>query len=277
VENRPARPGRPRTIGRIRGRRVAVAVIAAFLPLILIGNAVHVIAHPWFVGVELDRTGPDPYGMADGDRRRLADTALDSIVPFGGADQVLREARLRGGGTAFDPKERRHLHSVRGYLLGLYAIHAVALAALAALLLVPRTRRLARDGIAAGAAWTLAIAAFVGVYVAVAPVSFLGGFHRFFFSGDSWRFADTETLRRLFPDAFWRDTAVVIGGLVAAQAAVLLAAALARRRQAIRAARRTAAHAPRARGFLRAARGAPRAADGRGLPSGPAPPRGSPR
>jgi hypothetical protein len=244
VDNPAAWPVGTRTIGRIRGRSVAVAVIAAFLPLILIGNAVHVIAHPWFVGVELDRTGPDAYGMADGDRGRLADTALDSIVPFGGGDGVLREARLPAGGTPFDPKERRHLDSVRSYLLGLYSIHAVGLAALGALLLVPRTRRLARDGVTAGAVWTLAIAAFVGVYVAVAPVSFLGGFHRLFFSGDSWRFSDTETLRRLFPDAFWSDTALVLGALVAAQAATLLAAALAWRRQAIRAAPRTAAHAP---------------------------------
>jgi uncharacterized membrane protein len=91
--------------------------------------------------------------------------------------------------------------------------------------------------------WTLAIAVFVGIYVAAAPVSFLGGFHRVFFSGDSWRFADTETLRRLFPDAFWSDSALVLGGLVAGQAAVLLAVTLAARRQAMRAAPRTAAHA----------------------------------
>jgi Protein of unknown function (DUF1461) len=214
------------------------------VPLILIGNAVHVVAHPWFVDAELGRTGPDPYGMADRDRRHLAHTALDAIVPFGGGDRVLREARLPDGGPAFDTKERRHLHSVRGYVFGLYLIHAVGLASIAALLVARRTRRLARDGLAAGAAWTLAIAAFVGVYVAVAPVSFLGGFHRVFFSGDSWRFADTETLRRLFPDAFWSDTALVLGGLVAVQAVVLLAATLAARRQAIRPAPRTAAHAP---------------------------------
>jgi hypothetical protein len=204
---------------------------------------VHVIAHPWFVRIELDRAGLNPYGMPDTERRRLADAALDSILPFGG-DKALRQARLPGGGEAFDPKERRHLHSVRGYLLGLYAIHAAGLVALAGLLAVPRTRRLARDGLAVGAAWTLAVAAFVGVYVAVAPVSFLGGFHRVFFSGDSWRFADTETLRWLFPDAFWSDTALLLGGLVAVQAVVLLALTLALRRQAIRAAPRTAAHAP---------------------------------
>jgi hypothetical protein len=181
----------------------------------------------------------DAYGMSDADRRRLADTALDSILPFGGGDRVLRDARLASGAHAFDAKERRHLHSVRGYVLGLYLIDAAGVLALAALLIAARTRRLARDGLAAGAAWTLALAAFVGVYVAVNPVSFLGGFHRFFFSGDSWRFADTETLRRLFPDAFWSDTALMLGGLVAAQAVVLLACC----RQAIRFAPRRAAHA----------------------------------
>ncbi len=213
------------------------------MPLVLIGNGVHLLAHPWFVQAELGRMRANPYGMSDADRRRLADVALDSILPFGGGDRVLREARLPSGAPAFDAKERRHLHSVRGYVLGLYAIHVAGLLALAALLALRRTRRLARDGLAAGAVWTLALAVFVGVYVAVNPVSFLVGFHRFFFSGDSWRFADTETLRRLFPDAFWGDTALVLGGLVAAQAVVLLAATLAVRRQAIRTAPRTAAHA----------------------------------
>ena len=224
-------------------RRLYCCLIAAFVPLILIGNAVHVLAHPWFVRAELGRMPPDAYGMSDTDRRRLADTALHSIAPFGGGDRVLREARLPNGGRAFDAKERRHLHGVRDYVLGLYAIDAAGLVALAAPLGVRRTRRLARDGVAAGAVWTLAVAAFVGVYVAVAPVSFLGGFHRLLFSADSWRFADTETLRRLFPDAFWSDTALVLGGLVAVQAVVLLAAALAWRRQAIRPTPRTAAHA----------------------------------
>jgi uncharacterized membrane protein len=109
--------------------------------------------------------------------------------------------------------------------------------------LVRRTRSIVRDGLAVGALLTLGIAAFVGVYLAVSPVSFLGGFHRFFFSGDSWRFAETETLRRVFPDLFWTDTATVLGGLVAIQAAVLLGLAWLWRRQAIRAAPRRAAHA----------------------------------
>ena len=71
--------------------------------------------------------------------------------------------------------------------------------------------RIARDGFAAGALLTLGIAIFTAAYLAISPVSFLGGFHRFFFSGDSWRFAETETLRRVFPDSFWTDTSIALG------------------------------------------------------------------
>ena len=211
--------------------------------MLLIADGVHVLAHSWFPGVEYGRLAPDPYGMKQSERERLARVALDSIVPWGGGDRVLRDARLPSGARAFDDKERRHLTVVRHYVLGLYVIHALGLVGIAAATLSRRARPILRDGLAAGSLLTLGIAAFVGVYVAVSPVSFLGGFHRVFFSGDSWRFAEAETLRRLFPDAFWSDTAIVLGALVALQSLVLLGAVLVWRRQAIRQPARTALHA----------------------------------
>jgi Protein of unknown function (DUF1461) len=224
---------------RIIGRTVSVSVIAAFVPLVLIGNAVHVIAHPWFAHAELGRLRPDPYGMTRAEQNRLADVSLDSIVPIGGGDRALAQARLANGAPAFDEKERHHLSSVRGYVAGLFAINLAGLLAIAAGLAFRQTRQLTKDGLAAGALLTLGIATFCGFYSIVAPVSFLGGFHRVFFSGDSWRFDDDETLRRLFPDAFWSDTAIVLGVLVAVQAGAILMW----RRQAIRSWARTPAHA----------------------------------
>jgi hypothetical protein len=221
-------------------RRVAaVAVLALFVPLVLIGNAVQLIAHPWFPALELRRMPPDEFGMKMSERRHLADVSLDSIVPWGGGDKELRDTRLPTGRHAFDTKERHHLSSVRDYILGLYVIEAIGLVAIVAGLAFRRARRFTKDVLAAGAVLTVGIAVFCGIYVAVAPVSFLGGFHRVFFRGSSWRFEDTETLRRLFPDAFWSDTALYLGGLVALQAVAILLW----QRQAIRRWARTAAHA----------------------------------
>ncbi len=230
-------------VTRERRYRAAVAVIVLLVPVLLIGNAVHVLAHGWFPGVEYGRLAPEPYGMTKAQRTALARTALDSIVPFGSGERELRDARLPSGRPAFGDRELRHLRDVRRYVLGLYLIHAIGILVLVALALLRRTRRVVRDGLAGGALFTLGIAAFVAVYVGASPVSFLGGFHRFFFSGDSWRFAETDTLRRLFPDSFWSDTAVALGALVAVQAVALLGVALYWRRQAIRPAPRRAAHA----------------------------------
>ena len=209
----------------------AVAAIAVLVPLFLVGNAVHVIAHGWFPGVEYRRLPPEPYGMSKAERTRLGRIALDSIVPFGGGGRALREARLADGRPAFNDRERRHMRDVRRYVLGLYPIHAIGLIALAGLAVPRRTRRIVTRGLTAGAALTLVIAAFVAVFVAISPVGFLGGFHRVFFSGDSWRFAETDTLRRLFPDRFWSDTSIALGVLVAVQALAIFGVAVIRARR----------------------------------------------
>ena len=43
-------------------------------------------------------------------------------------------------------------------------------------------------------------------------------FHELFFDGDTWRFAATDTLLRIYPERFWEDTSVVIAVLVVLQA-----------------------------------------------------------
>ena len=57
-------------------------------------------------------------------------------------------------------------------------------------------------------------------------------FHEVFFSGDTWRFSDTDTLLRIYPETFWQDTAKLAAAIVVAQAIVVgLAAAWWIRRQ----------------------------------------------
>ena len=46
-------------------------------------------------------------------------------------------------------------------------------------------------------------------------------FHEVFFSGDTWRFSDTDTLLRIYPEAFWQDTAKLAAAIVVAQAVVV--------------------------------------------------------
>jgi integral membrane protein (TIGR01906 family) len=67
----------------------------------------------------------------------------------------------------------------------------------------------------------------LGTAVLAVPVILLGfdgffvRFHEVFFSGDSWRFSDVDTLLRIYPQVFWRHTAQLAAVIVVAQAIVV--------------------------------------------------------
>ena len=201
--------------------------IALLVPLLVVANGIYVLAHPWFVRFEYQRHGfpADAYGMSTRERTRLALLGLRSIQPWERKGiGLLEKARLSDGSPAFGPRELRHMEHVRRVLLGLVSLYALGIAALVVLAGRRRTREIARRGLRAGVGVTFGLGAAVGVAVLVNPIGFLTAFHTVvFFSGSSWRFADTDTLRRLYPDRFWEDTSILLSIAAAAQCVLLLA------------------------------------------------------
>jgi len=208
-------------------RRLATAAVAALVPVLAFANGVAVVAHPWFVRFEYAPGGvpPDELGMSDGERTRLALVGLRAVQPWqrtGLAD--LERALLADGEQAFGPREIRHMQEVRDRISVLLAIDAVSLPVLLGLALRRRSRRLVTRGLRTGAYSTLALGAVVGATLAADPIGFLTAFHEaVFFSGSSWRFDDSDTLRRLYPDRFWQETSVILGTGAALQATALVA------------------------------------------------------
>jgi integral membrane protein (TIGR01906 family) len=201
------------------------ALVAALVPVVLVANGVHVIAHDWFVRFEYGRVGfpADPYGFSASERTELALTGLHSVQPTNGEGiDLLRRARLPNGERAFDQRELSHMLDVRHLLVGLYALHLIALAAVAVLAL--RARAIAARGLRWGAVATLALGAATVATALFDFDAYLTGFHGIFFEGDTWRFAEEDTLRRLYPDRFWEDTATLLTIGAVAQALILLVA-----------------------------------------------------
>jgi integral membrane protein (TIGR01906 family) len=148
---------------------------------------------------------------------------------------ILHAARLPDGTRAFRADEVRHMRDVRAWLKRLHELQVLVACALAAL--TWRGRSLLVDALRAGAAATSVVAV-----AAVAAMAFdfdvvLLGFHKLLFAGDSWHFADEDTLIRVYPERFWNWTGIAIGLLVALQGAASLAAgeAIARRSRNARA------------------------------------------
>ncbi len=217
---------------------LVVAAIALTVTPIFVVNAFRLLATDTFVRHEIDRSGfpADRYGLTTAERRRLALTGLHSILPGGDGIALLERATLPDGSAAFDSRELRHMRDVRSRLGAAYRAQLVALVVLLALAIgcrrLQRWRSVVPWGLLLGSVLTL------GIAVAAVPVILLGfdgfflGFHEVFFSGDTWRFSDTDTLLRIYPETFWQDTAKLAAAIVVAQAIVVgLAAAWWIRRQ----------------------------------------------
>lgn len=224
-----------------RLRLVLTLVVALAVPAVLLGNGLWLLVNDWYVHAEYARPGfpDDRYGFTGAERTRLALVGLDSIHPFNGEGvQVLRDARLSDGRPAFNEREVQHMADVRGLVGKVLLAHLLALSAIVIVWFAARARGL-RDIVSTGLLWgsglTLAAAAVLGMMMLVAFDWFFVQFHRALFTGNTWLFPSSDTLIRLYPDAFWSDFGGILAGLTVLQAIVLGGVLWRRRRSRARA------------------------------------------
>ena len=203
------------------------ALVALAIPALLLGNGLWLLANGWYVHAAYARPGfpDDRYGFTKSERTELAIVGLRSIQPSNrdGVD-VLREARLSDGTPAFGEREILHMADVRGLVGRILLAHAIALGAIVAAfagLRALRVRAAFTRGLFLGGGLTLVLAAALGVLMLASFDRFFVQFHEALFAGDSWRFRSTDTLLRLYPDAFWSDFGAALAILTVAQAAAL--------------------------------------------------------
>ncbi len=233
---------------------VLSALVALAVPAVLLGNSLWVLANGWYVHAEYARPDfpDDRYGFTKAERTDLALVGLRSIQPLNrdGVD-VLREPRLADGSPAFTEREIAHMDDVRGLVGKVLLAHAIALAVVVAAVVALWRLRLKspfrNDGtvlhletgsksvvthaLLRGGVLMLAIAAVLGVLMLVNFDWFFVQYHEALFEGDSWRFRSSDTLLRLYPDAFWSDFGAVLAGLTVLQAVLLTGGAWRRLRQ----------------------------------------------
>ena len=203
-----------------------VVVIAIVVPPMLIVNGFRVLATDTFVRWELGRDGfpQDRYGLTHDQREALALTGLESIRPGSEGIVLLERATLPDGSQAFDQRELSHMRDVRtlfGAALRGQLVAALVIAALALGLARTRLRAVVPRGLLGGALLTLAIAVLAVPFILLGFEDFFTRFHEVFFHGDSWRFSNTDTLIRLYPDLFWQDVSRLAAAITVAQALVL--------------------------------------------------------
>jgi len=205
---------------------VLVVLIAVIVPPTLVANALGVLATDTFVRYELGRDGfpRDRYGFTDEQREELALLGLRSIEPGSEGIVLLERAILPDGSEAFDERELTHMADVRALFVPIQRGRLVAMLAVAILavaLVRTRLRTVVPRGLLAGALATLGVALLAVPVILLGFDGFFTGFHEVLFEGGSWRFSDTDTLIRIYPERFWEDVSQLAAAITVVQALVL--------------------------------------------------------
>ena len=212
-----------------RAVTVLTVVVVLLVPPLLVTSALRVVTNDWIVSFEYDHGGvpADRYGLTTAERKELALIGLGAIRPRSPGVELLVEARLPDGSPAFNRREVTHMQDVRDAVGVAFLVQIGCALALLAVSVALAWRRETRPRLLRawriGAAATLVLAAVLGLFMLVAWDSFFVDFHGVFFAGDTWRFARTDTLLRLYPDEFWMGVAAWIAGITVALAVAIAA------------------------------------------------------
>jgi integral membrane protein (TIGR01906 family) len=213
-------------------RNVASWILAMLVPLALIGAGVRTLLTHTFLQIEYGMPGfpPDEYGFSMADRLHWGAYGIDYLL--NNADiSFLGNLQLADGMPLFNARELSHMRDVKR------VTHAVLEAWCGVLALLVGLGVWAwragwwtwfRRGLRWGGEGTLLLALAVGIVGTIGASGsgdlfwqFFSDFHGLFFSGDSWLFAYSDSLIRLYPIRFWQDAVLYIG-IIAATGALAL-------------------------------------------------------
>ncbi len=198
-------------------------LLSLSVPVLLVLLAVRMVMTPLFLQIEYHRPGfpDDPFGFTRDDRLAYAPFALDYLI-YRHDIRYLSDLRFPDGSPLFNARELRHMRDVQAVTdTAFLAAAAAGVLALGSMMVLVRSGNLLRLALKRGAFMTWGAIALVIVLAIVGWNTFFTGFHTLLFEDGTWYFLTSDTLIRLFPEQFWFDAALVVGGLAAAGAGVL--------------------------------------------------------
>lgn len=204
-------------LSRTGYRRWLSWIVAIIVPVILILTSVRLLITPAFVNLEYRTPNfpSDPYGFTQEDRLYWSEIALDYLLNDEGIS-FLENLQFEDGSQVYNARELKHMVDVKNVL---QAALLVWYASLISIFLLGIWAYWGawwdeyKYGLARGGWITVILIAVTLVAVLIAFSVFFVLFHGIFFDSGTWVFRFSDTLIRLFPERFWRDTFIAIGML----------------------------------------------------------------
>ena len=192
-------------------------VVIAMPFLLGLGTMRAVIA--WdYPSFEYARIAPDPFGFTLQERLDYAHATLDYLQRPQPASEViylLEELRLpNSDDPLYNEREIGHMIDVKNVADAIGRITVIAavivVGGLGVLLFRPMTRPEGFKAIMHGGIFTVIVLAAIALFILLAWDIFFVQFHELLFPPDTWTFAYSDSLIRLFPVQFWFDVGVIM-------------------------------------------------------------------
>ncbi len=203
-----------KSLALIRGLSWFVTLL---VPVVLVLTGVRALMTPIFLRFEYNTPGfpPDSYGFTREDRLYWSQITLEYLL---NSEDIsfLGDLRFEDGRTVFNANELRHMVDVKNVVGGALTVWYVALVVLVGLGVWAWRDHWWEDfrwGLGRGGRLTLLLLGTTILIVLVAFGVFFTAFHNVFFAEGTWRFLYSDTLIRIVPERFWRDSFIVAGVL----------------------------------------------------------------
>jgi len=200
--------------------RIIQIVVAITMPVFLLLTAGRLTINDWYLRYEYGKPDfpRDPFGFTQQQRLELATVSirfLQSSEPAEVAIKLLEAQRMPGmDRPLFGPDELSHMMDVKRFTDVLWRVQTgagvLAIGGVLGLLATRRSRRAGYRALFWGGAATTGFLLALALFVLVSWRTFFVMFHELFFPPDTWMFAYSTSLIRLYPDRFWFDAGVLI-------------------------------------------------------------------
>lgn len=208
-------------------------LVTIVLPVALVLLAVRLVLMPWYVEFEYRTPGfpEDTYGFSLDERIQYTRIALDYLLndaeisflgdlrfPAGQQTPEFSCQFMEDCTRLFNDRELQHMVDVKIAIQWVRVVLFTSLILVLALGLWAWFGKWWREfcqGMRRGGLLTLILIGIILLFVFVAFGVFFIFFHQIFFASGTWTFYYSDTLIRLLPERFWRDTFLVVGLLAA--------------------------------------------------------------
>ena len=192
-------------------------LVTLVIPFVLLFTSMRLLLTPAFVNIEYRMPGfpEDSFGMTMEQRLRYTPIMLEYLLNDQGVS-FLADQTFDDGSPLLNERELGHMEDVKtltkivlNVWLGLILFLVVVDVAAVRLKWWDRFRA----WMVRGAQLTIGLIVTILIFVAISFNALFTGFHRIFFTGDTWLFSYSDTLIRLFPIRFWQDVFIALGVL----------------------------------------------------------------